>query len=81
MRLTASSAVAETGRAPLPLRALRETSASSKNFRRAWAKKASVTGVVSWSEQEQSEIDGMEGSRSAGAKMASVRMDKPGAFE
>lgn len=32
-------------------------------------------------EQEQSEIDGMEGSRSAGAKMASVRMDKPGAFE
>ncbi|MBB4096248.1 hypothetical protein GGQ79_004807 [Ochrobactrum pecoris] len=33
------------------------------------------------SEQEQSEIDGMEGSRSAGAKMASVRMDKPGAFK
>jgi pyrroloquinoline quinone (PQQ) biosynthesis protein C len=32
-------------------------------------------------EQEQSEIDGMEGSRSAGARIASVRMDKPGAFE
>ena len=26
-------------------------------------------------------IDGMEGSRSAGARLASVRMGKPGAFE
>ncbi len=32
-------------------------------------------------EQDLQKIDGMEGSRSAGAKMASVRMDKPGAFE
>ncbi|AHK04989.1 MULTISPECIES: LysR family transcriptional regulator [Rhizobium/Agrobacterium group] len=33
------------------------------------------------SEQEECEIDGMEGSRSPGARMASVRMDKAGAFE
>jgi len=32
-------------------------------------------------EQEECEIDGMEGSRSPGAGMASVRMDKSGAFE
>ena len=33
------------------------------------------------SEQDLLKIDGMEGSRSAGARLASVRMDKPGAFE
>lgn len=33
------------------------------------------------SEQEQLQIDGMEGFRSAGARLASVRMDKQGAFE
>ena len=33
------------------------------------------------SEQDLLKIDGMEGSRSAGARLASVRMGKPGAFE
>ncbi|AYM09351.1 hypothetical protein At1D1460_51100 (plasmid) [Agrobacterium tumefaciens] len=42
---------------------------------------AGIREVCQGPEQEQSEIDGMEGSRSPGARMASVRMDKLGAFE
>ena len=39
-------AAGEIGLAPLPRRAFRATSASSKNFRRAWAKqKAGVAGI------------------------------------
>jgi hypothetical protein len=37
--------------------------------------------VSTGAEQDLLEIDGMEVSRSAGARLASVRMDKPGAFE
>lgn len=40
-----------------------------------------VKTVNTGAEQDLLRTDGMEGARSAGARLASVRMDKPGAFE